>query len=160
MNASSLPESSLRVAKAARECGLDARIVEMAGTTRTAEEAARACGCEPAQIVKSLIFRGIETGRPYLLLVSGKNRVNEAKVAHVVGEPLARPDAAYVRDVTGFAIGGVPPLGHATTLRTFIDLDLLAFAKVWAAAGTPRCVMEVDSHALKRATGATEIPMG
>lgn len=160
MNASRLPESSRRVAKAARECGLDTRIVEMAGTTRTAEEAARACGCDPAQIVKSLIFRGTETGRPYLLLVSGKNRVHEAKVAHLIGEPLARPDAAYVRDVTGFAIGGVPPLGHATALRTFIDPDLLIFAKVWAAAGTPRCVMEVESQALKRATGATEIPMG
>jgi prolyl-tRNA editing enzyme YbaK/EbsC (Cys-tRNA(Pro) deacylase) len=159
MNTAPLPESSLRVAKAARECGLEVRIVEMAETTRTAEEAARACGCEPAQIMKSLIFRGSETGRPYLLLVSGKNRVNEAKVARVIGEVLARPDAAYVRDVTGFAIGGVPPLGHATALRTFIDPDLLAFPTVWAAAGTPRCVMEVDPQALKQSTEATEIAM-
>jgi len=154
---SKLPTSAVRVAEAAARAGLETSIVEMAETTRTAEEAARACGCEPAQIVKSLIFRGRTTGRPYLLLVSGRNRVDEAKAAITLGEPLTRPDAAYVRDVTGFAIGGVPPFGHTEQPLTFIDRDLLAFGHVWAAAGTPRCVMKLDPKALKAATAATEI---
>jgi len=154
---STLPTSASRVAEALTRLGLESRIVEMPVTTRTAEEAARACGCAPAQIVKSLIFRGRTSGEPYLLLVSGKNRVDEGKVADILGEALTRPDAAYVRDITGFAIGGVPPFGHSGPLRTYIDLDLLAFAEVWAAAGTPRCIMKLDPNALKRATHATEI---
>jgi prolyl-tRNA editing enzyme YbaK/EbsC (Cys-tRNA(Pro) deacylase) len=157
MMESPLPASAVRVAEAAAAAGLDAHIVEMAETTRTAEEAARACGCAPAQIVKSLIFRGRTSAKPYLLLVSGRNRVDETKVAGIVGESLTRPDADYVRGLTGFAIGGVPPLGHATPLQTFIDTDLLAFAEVWAAAGTPRCVMKLDPNSLKAATGAIEI---
>ena len=157
MMESPLPASAARVAEAAAAAGLDTGIVEMAETTRTAEDAARACGCEPGQIVKSLIFRGRTSGKPYLLLVSGKNRVDETKVAGVLGETLARPDADYVRTLTGFAIGGVPPLGHATALQTYMDTDLLAYPEVWAAAGTPRCVMKLDPKALKHATGASEI---
>jgi prolyl-tRNA editing enzyme YbaK/EbsC (Cys-tRNA(Pro) deacylase) len=157
MTESLIPTSAARVAEAAAKAGLDVRIVEMATTTRTAEDAARACGCAPAQIVKSLIFRGRTTGRPYLFLVSGKNRVDEAKVGGTLGEALLRPDAGYVRDVTGFSIGGIPPLGHATPLQTYIDTDLLAFAEVWAAAGTPHCVMKLDPKALKTATAATEL---
>jgi prolyl-tRNA editing enzyme YbaK/EbsC (Cys-tRNA(Pro) deacylase) len=157
MMESQLPTSAARVAEAAASAGLQTRVIEMTVTTRTAEEAALACGCEPAQIVKSLVFRGRTSGNPYLLLVSGKNRVDEAKAAAVIGESLARPDAAYVRDITGFAIGGVPPLGHSTRLLTYIDTDLLAYTEVWAAAGTPRCVMKLDPGTLKAATGAIEI---
>jgi prolyl-tRNA editing enzyme YbaK/EbsC (Cys-tRNA(Pro) deacylase) len=154
---SRLPQSIERVARAAATAGLEIHIVEMAVTTRTAEEAARACGCEVAQIVKSLVFRGRTTGRPYLFLVSGRNRVDEAKALITVGEPLLRPDADYVREVTGFAIGGVPPLGHPYPIATYVDADLLAFPQVWAAAGTPRTVMKLDPRALKAATGAIAI---
>jgi prolyl-tRNA editing enzyme YbaK/EbsC (Cys-tRNA(Pro) deacylase) len=151
-----LPPSALRVADAVRAAGLgDATVVEMAESTRTAAEAAAACGCDVAQIVKSLVFRGRESGRPYLLLVSGRNRVDEAGVAGVIGEGLERPDADYVREVTGFAVGGVPPLGHARPMTVYIDQDLLQFETVWAAAGTPRCVFAVSPERLASAVGAT-----
>ncbi|MCB1512752.1 MAG: YbaK/EbsC family protein [Hyphomicrobiaceae bacterium] len=146
-----------RVDARARELGLDIAIVEMAQSTRTADEAAAACGCDVGQIVKSLIFRGRESGQPYLLLVSGRNRVNEKGVAKHLGEALRRPDADDVRQLTGFAIGGVPPFGHAEPLKTYIDRDLLAFDKVWAAAGTPRSLFEVAPAALAQATAAEAI---
>ena len=126
---STLPDASRRVEAAARACGLDILIHEHDVPTRTAEEAAAACGCDVAQIVKSLVFRGRTTGTPFLLLVSGRNRVNEKGVAAHLGEKLERPDAAYVREVTGFAIGGIPPLGHASTLATYIDRDLVSCNK-------------------------------
>jgi prolyl-tRNA editing enzyme YbaK/EbsC (Cys-tRNA(Pro) deacylase) len=150
----SLPASARRVADAARQLGLSPEIVTMAVSTRTAEEAAAACGCEVGQIVKSLVFRGAASGAPYLFLVSGKNRVDEHKAAVVIGENLSRPDAAYVRGTTGFSIGGIPPFGHDTPLKTFIDTDLLKFDEVWAAAGTPNCVMRLRSQDLKLTTKA------
>ncbi len=97
--------------------GLGGKVRHMPQSTRTAEEAAKACGCSVAQIVKSLVFRGAQSGKPYLLLVSGANRVDEKAVAAHLGEALKRPDADYVRGVTGFAIGGIPPLGHDTRAR-------------------------------------------
>jgi prolyl-tRNA editing enzyme YbaK/EbsC (Cys-tRNA(Pro) deacylase) len=145
----------VRVQEAARAKGLDVAIVEMAESTRTAEDAAAACGCAVAQIVKSLVFRGAESGKPYLMLVSGANRLDEKGVAAALGESLARPDAAYVRDVTGFAIGGIPPLGHATPMQVFIDEELLGYDTVWAAAGTPRAVFAVDPKRLAVAAGAS-----
>jgi prolyl-tRNA editing enzyme YbaK/EbsC (Cys-tRNA(Pro) deacylase) len=154
---SDLKPASQRVADAARAVGLDVRIVTHAQSTRTAEEAAAACGCDVGQIVKSLVFRGKASGAPILLLVSGRNRVDEKAVAASIGEALKRPDATYVRDVTGFAIGGIPPLGHASPLKTFIDRDLLAYPAVWAAAGTPESVFEVDPKALAAAVTATTI---
>ena len=108
-----------------------------------------------AQIVKSLVFRGADSGQPYLMLVSGSNRLNETGVAAALGESVARPDAAYVRDVIGFAIGGIPPLGHAAPMRLFIDEDLLGYDTVWAAAGTPRAVFAVDPKRLAIAAGAS-----
>lgn len=152
-----LPSSAQRVADAAKRLGLSPHIVTMADSTRTAEEAAAACGCEVAQIVKSLVFRGADSGTPYLLLVSGKNRVDEKKAAKVIGESLARPDAAYVRGTTGYAIGGIPPFGHDTPIKTFMDSDLLAFASVWTAAGTPHCVMRLAPQDLQAKTGAVTI---
>ena len=139
---------------AADALGLAIEIREMPQSTRTADEAAAACGCTVGQIVKSLVFAGATSGEPVLLLVSGANRVDQNAVAAVVGEALARPDAAQVRAWTGFAIGGIPPFGHATPLRTFLDRDLLAFPRVWAAAGTPNAVFDVDPQALARATAA------
>jgi prolyl-tRNA editing enzyme YbaK/EbsC (Cys-tRNA(Pro) deacylase) len=150
-----LPASALRVQEAARARGLDVTVVEMAESTRTAEDAAAACGCAVAQIVKSLVFRGAESGKPYLMLVSGSNRLDEKDVAAALGESLTRPDAAYVREVTGFAIGGIPPLGHATPMLVFIDEDLLGYDTVWAAAGTPRAVFAVDPKRLAVAAGAS-----
>ena len=150
-----LPASAMRVQDAARAKGLDITVVEMAESTRTAEDATAACSCAVAQIVKSLVFRGADSGKPYLMLVSGANHLNETDVAAALGESLARPDAAYVRDVTGFAIGGIPPLGHAAPMRVFIDEDLLGYDTVWAAAGTPRAVFAVDPKRLAIATGAS-----
>jgi prolyl-tRNA editing enzyme YbaK/EbsC (Cys-tRNA(Pro) deacylase) len=109
------------------------------------------------QIVKSLIFKGKSSGRPYLLLVSGTNRVNEKAVAALIGEAIARPDADFVRASTGFAIGGIPPLGHATPLATYLDEDLLQYGTVWAAAGTPNAVFPVDPGRLRDALGATVV---
>jgi prolyl-tRNA editing enzyme YbaK/EbsC (Cys-tRNA(Pro) deacylase) len=152
--AAALPASAQRVRDEARRLGLDATIMEMAASTRTAPDAAAACGCEVAQIVKSLVFRGAESGKPYLMLVSGSNRLNETGVAAILGEALTRPDADYVREVTGFAIGGVPPFAHASPMQVFIDEDLVRFETVWAAAGTPRAVFAVSPSALVKALGA------
>ena len=149
-----LPAAAQRVAEAASALGLDIRVLEMPDSTRTAEDAARACGCTVGQIVKSLIFAGKETDTPYLLLVSGDNRVDEKLMASVIGEPLRRPDADYVRKMTGFAIGGVAPIAHTTQMATYFDKDLLQYNVIWAAAGTPRCVFETNPQALAGATGA------
>lgn len=149
-----LPEAARRVQAGAAAAGLRISPVVMPASTRTAQEAAAACGCDVAQIVKSLIFRGAASGAPYLLLVSGANRVDEAQAAAVIGEGLARADAAFVRARTGFAIGGVAPFGASEPLATFYDPDLLGFARVWAAAGTPLAVFEVAPDALVRASGA------
>jgi prolyl-tRNA editing enzyme YbaK/EbsC (Cys-tRNA(Pro) deacylase) len=153
----SLPSSAQRVVDAATQLGLAPQIVIMADSTRTAGEAAAACGCEVAQIVKSLVFRGANSGTPYLFLVSGKNRVDEQKVAKLIGEGLTRPDAAYVRGTTGFAIGGIPPFGHAQPLKTYMDADLLVYEDVWTAAGTPHCVMRLSPQDLQAKTQAVTL---
>lgn len=149
-----LSASARKVAEAAHAAGLGVTVIERAQSTRTAEDAAAACGCTVAQIVKSLVFRGATSGDPYLMLVSGSNRLNEEGVAAVLGESLTRPDAAYVREVTGYAIGGIPPLGHVTPMRVFMDEDLMAFDVVWAAAGTPRAIFAVAPGALADAISA------
>jgi len=149
-----LPDAALRVAAAAAELGLAIEIVLMPDSTRTAEDAAAACGCRAGQIVKSLVFTGAQSRRDVLLLVSGDNRVDEAGVAVHLGEALERPRGAHVRKVTGFAIGGIPPFGHAAPLATYMDADLLAHDVVWAAAGTPNAVFSVDPRALQAATDA------
>jgi prolyl-tRNA editing enzyme YbaK/EbsC (Cys-tRNA(Pro) deacylase) len=152
-----LSPSALKVQTAADRLGLAIAVREMSEPTRTAEEAAAACGCAVGQIVKSLVFQGRESGKPYLLLVSGKNRVDEKAVAQALGEALTRPDAHQVRAWTGFAIGGIPPFGHATAMPTFVDEDLLAYEVVWAAAGTPFAVFSVEPKALAEAVGAKTI---
>jgi len=149
--------STSRFEEAARSAGLDIDIRNMPASTRTAAEAAAACGTSPAQIVKSLIFRLANSGETALFLVSGKNRVDEAKVAGTIGDRLMRADADHVRSVTGFAIGGVAPLGSLTPLKTFIDRDLLAFDQVWAAAGAPNAVFCLAPGVLAQAAGAQTI---
>ncbi len=126
-------------------------------STRTAQEAAAACNCDVSQIVKSLIFRTGETAQAVLLLVSGRNRVDEEKVAATIGEPLVRPDADFVRQVTGYAIGGVPPFGHAEPMITYMDTDLLRHDTVWAAAGTPKAVFSIPSTQLRDVADARTI---
>lgn len=151
---STLPASALRVVEAARALALDVEVREMAASTRTAEEAAAACDCTVGQIVKSLVFRGRTSGQPWLLLVSGANRVDEKGIAAGLGEALKRTDAEEVRTLTGFAIGGIPPFGHTTALATVMDEDLLAHATVWAAAGTPHAVFPIAPTDLAKATNA------
>ena len=120
--------------------------------TRTAADAAAAIGCDVAQIVKSLVFRK-GSGGALLVLTSGRNRVDESKVGALVAEPISKADAAFVREVTGFAIGGVPPAGHPEPIDTLVDRDLLPLGEVWAAAGTPQTVFPIGPDELVRLTG-------
>ena len=113
-------------------------VLEFEESTRTAGDAAAAIGCEVAQIAKSLIFRGKPSERPILVIASGTSRVDVKKLGTVVGEKIGRADADFVREKTGFAIGGVPPVGHDNPLKIFIDEDLLQYDEIWAAAGTPQ----------------------
>lgn len=132
---------------------LPAIVVELPGFTRTAVEAAQAVGCEVAQIVKSLIFMGGESRKPVLVIASGVNRVNETRLADLLGEAVKKADADFVRAQTGYAIGGIPPVGLDQAIVTFIDEDLLAYPSVWAAAGTPHAVFELNPAELARMTG-------
>jgi len=149
-----IPKSAQKVAARAAAAGLDVKVVEMPASTRTAEEAAAACGCRVGQIVKSLVFRGKSSGRPVLILVSGDNRVDVKRVAGDIGEAIERADADWVRAETGFAIGGIPPFGHDRPLATFMDRALTRYDTVWAAAGTPNCVMALEPTRLAAVTGA------
>jgi prolyl-tRNA editing enzyme YbaK/EbsC (Cys-tRNA(Pro) deacylase) len=147
-----MSKSVARVAQALKTAGLDTEILEP-GPSRTAEEAAAACGCALDQIVKSLIFQG-DSGALYLFLTAGGNRVDPTLAAQAAGEPLGRADADTVRATTGFAIGGVAPLGHLTPPTILADPRLLDFDTVFAAAGSPRHVFPADPRALIAACGA------
>jgi prolyl-tRNA editing enzyme YbaK/EbsC (Cys-tRNA(Pro) deacylase) len=128
-------------------------VLEFDAGTRTAADAAAAIGCTVAEIAKSLLFRAEQSGRPVLVVASGENRVDEKKVAALLGEKISRADADFVREMTGFAIGGVPPVGHATAPITLIDEDLMKFTTIWAAAGTPNAVFQLKPAALAELTG-------
>ncbi len=129
-------------------------VLEFDASTRTAEDAAAAIGCTVAQIAKSLVFR-TGSGRAVLVVASGVNRVDEKKVAALIGEPIGRADADFVREATGFAIGGVPPVGHRTAPVALIDEALMAFGEIWAAAGTPNAVFRLTPADLVALTGGT-----
>ena len=148
-----LKESARRVQAALESAGYGFQIAEFPASTRTSEEAAAAIGCSLAQIAKSLIFRGRDSGRPVLVMASGANRVDEKAVRRLLGEKLSRADADFVRDATGFAIGGVPPVAHRQPPVTFIDADLMALEEIWAAAGTPNAVFRLTPAALVELTG-------
>ncbi|MCM0756205.1 YbaK/EbsC family protein [Desulfovibrio aminophilus] len=130
--------------------GLRLEVVELPGSTRTAAEAAQAVGCQVAQIAKSLVFRGEASGDPVLVVASGVNRVDLKRVAALLGEHVGKADAVFVRERTGFAIGGIPPAGHLTPLTTLVDEDLLALPVIWAAAGTPHAVFRLSPGDLLR----------
>ncbi|HEU4323095.1 MAG TPA: YbaK/EbsC family protein [Roseiflexaceae bacterium] len=148
------PSSSVqRVREALAAQGLTDRVVELPVHARTAQQAADALGCAVAQIAKSLVFRTAESGRAVLVIASGANRVDEARVGELVGEPIAKADAAFVRAHTGFAIGGVAPLGHPAPLLTLLDEDLLGYDTIWAAAGAPQAVFRLVPEELRRITG-------
>ena len=149
---SELKASAQRVQDALTARGFSNQIVELADSTRTAAEAAAAVGCTVGQIAKSLIFRGAQTGQALLVIASGANRVNEKQMATQLGEPLQKATADFVREQTGFAIGGVPPIGHAQPVTTVIDEDLLQFAEIWAAAGHPHAVFRLTPDELVRMT--------
>ncbi len=140
MSDDQLSSSARKVQQALETLGLSLKVIEMPESTRTAQEAAQAVGCQVGQIVKSLVFKTKRTRRPILVVASGQNRVNEKKLAAILGEPLGKADADFVRENTGFAIGGVPPVGHVQILETYVDRDLFQYENIWAAAGTPRSV--------------------
>lgn len=149
----SLSASAQRVQNALMKLGLTLQVVELPNSTRSAAEAAEAIGCSVGQIAKSLIFKTRMSEEPVLVIASGPNRVDEKKIAALVGEMITKPDADFVRQKTGFAIGGVPPMGHNQPITTFIDEDLLVYDEIWAAAGTPNAVFCLTGDALLRATG-------
>jgi prolyl-tRNA editing enzyme YbaK/EbsC (Cys-tRNA(Pro) deacylase) len=126
-----------------RERGVEIQIVELTDSARTAQLAAEAIGTSVGQIVKSLIFKGSQSGAPILVLASGANRVDEKKVAQVIGESIKKADADFVLNRTGFEIGGVPPFAHLEPMRTVIDEDLLGFPEVWSSAGHSHAVVRL-----------------
>ena len=149
-----LSGSARKVQEALNALGMSLQVVELPNSTRTAVEAAQAVGCQVGQIVKSLVFKAKRSERPILVIASGQNRVDEKRIEALIGEPLGKADADFVRQHTGFVIGGVPPVGHLEKLVTFIDQDLLGFDELWAAAGTPHAVFRTQPEELVRMTGA------
>lgn len=149
-----LSKSAELVQRALCEKGLEFGVVELNASTRTANDAAMTIGCQVGQIIKSLLFRTKETQRPVLVLASGKNRVNEEAIQKYIGEKIAKADADFTREITGFAIGGIPPLGHKNPISLiYIDEDLLQYEILWAAAGTPYAVFSLPAKQLQTAIG-------
>jgi prolyl-tRNA editing enzyme YbaK/EbsC (Cys-tRNA(Pro) deacylase) len=149
-----------RFQAALAQAGWPHQALELPATTRRASDAATAVGCRVEQIAKSLVFRGAGSGRPILVVAGGGNRVDEAALGALVGESIEKPDADYVRQRTGYGIGGVPPLGHAEPLLTFIDEDLLGFEEIWAAAGSPNAVFRLTPAELVAMTGGRVVAVG
>jgi prolyl-tRNA editing enzyme YbaK/EbsC (Cys-tRNA(Pro) deacylase) len=151
--ANELSASARNVQEVLERLGVDAQVVEMGKTTRSAQDAADAVGCDVGQIAKSLVFKGSASHRAVLVITSGANRVNEASLSEMLSEAVRKADADFVRRKTGYAIGGVPPVGHREPLSVFIDEDLLRYAEIWAAAGTPQAVFKLTPQELVRITG-------
>ena len=147
-----LSPSTQKIQDLLNSLGYNYTVIEHAESTRTAQEAADRAGCELGQIVKSLIFKGKESGKPILVLTSGANRVDEKRISEYAGERISRADADFVRAVTGFAIGGVPPVGHIQKMETYLDEDFLGYQTVWAAAGTPNAIFELKPEDLQKMT--------
>lgn len=157
MDNKTLSKSAQSVQDTLTQKGITTRVLELPSSTRTAQEAAQSIGCKIEQIVKSLIFKTIDNHNPILVLASGPNRVNEKIIEEIVEEKIVKADADFTRQVTGFAIGGIPPIGHKQHLRTFIDQDLLHHDELWAAAGTPHAVFCLKSSDLKSLTNGQVI---
>ena len=146
-----LTPSAQKIQKLLIELGYPYTVIEHAESTCTAQEAADRASCELGQIVKSLIFMG-KSGKPILVLTSGANRADEKRISEYAGEKISRADADFVRRVTGFAIGGVPPIGHAEKMEKYIDEDFLSYQMIWAAAGTPNAIFELKTEDLQKMT--------
>src|SRR5687768_15854828 len=154
MNQKPLSPSAQKVDDALRALGYQFNIIEHTESTRTAQEAAERAGCELGQIVKSMIFKGKKSDKPILVLTSGANRVDEKRISEYAGEMIARADPDFVRAVTGFAIGGVPPVGHLQKVETYLDEDFLQYKTIWAAAGNPNAIFELPTETLQKITDA------
>lgn len=154
-----LSPSAQKVQDTLTSLGFAYTVVEFEQSTRTAQEAADRVGCALGQIIKSLIFKGSQSNKAILVLTSGSNRVDEKRISTYVGEPILRADPDFVRTITGYAIGGVPPLAHTQALETYIDADLLQYTTVWGAAGTPNAVFELASADLEKMTGGKVAPV-
>ena len=152
-----LSPSAQKVQDALRTLGFDLTVIENAESARTAQEAADRVGVTLGQIVKSLIFKGKISGKPILVLTSGSNRVDEERIKEYVGEKIGRADADFVREVTGYAIGGVPPIAHVKQIETYLDEDLLQYNVIWAAAGTPNAVFKLTPENLQKMTNGKVI---
>jgi prolyl-tRNA editing enzyme YbaK/EbsC (Cys-tRNA(Pro) deacylase) len=148
-----LNQSAQKVQEVLKALGFQNEVIEFQSPTRTSAEAARAVGCRVEQIAKSILFRGKQTDQPILVIASGPNRINENKIEALISEPLGKADANFVRQKTGFAIGGVPPVGHLEKIEIFIDEDLLKYEEIWAAAGTPNAVFKLTPSDLVMMTG-------
>ena len=148
-----LSASARKVQQALASLGFSPEVVELPNSTRTAVEAAQAVGCEVGQIVKSIVFKGLRSQQPVMVAASGSNRVKEKRIASLIDEPVGKADADFVRQHTGFVIGGVPPVGHAQPLQIFVDEDLMQYAEIWAAAGTPHAVFRLTPADLVKMTG-------
>ncbi len=146
-----------RVRRALAEAGVTSDIVELPGAARTAKAAAEFLGCEVAQIANSLVFRAQRSAAAVLVMSSGAFRVDVERLSAALGEPAGKADAEFVRERTGFAIGGVPPVGHLAPLRTFVEESLAAHAQLWAAAGHPHTVFRLSYRELLRITGGTPV---
>jgi Cys-tRNA(Pro) deacylase len=146
------PASAASALRVQEMLGPSYQVVEFEESTATSAEAAAAIGCTLAQIAKSLVFRAA-SGKSVLVVASGVNRVDEKKVATAIGEKIGRADADFVREMTGYAIGGVAPLGHRTVPLVLLDADLQAFSEIWAAAGTPNAVFKLTPAQLQALTG-------
>lgn len=145
---SNLNPSAQKIQGELDKLGYNCKVIEFQGTTRTSADAAARVGCSLSQIVKSLIFKGKNSNKPILVLTSGSNRVDIKKVNNLIGDTIERADPEFVRKSTGFSIGGIPPIGHPTSLSTFMDEDLLKYDFVWAAAGTPNAVFKTTPQEL------------
>lgn len=154
-----LSESAQKVQDAINRLGLTCEVMELPDSTRTAQEAAQAIGCRVEQIAKSLVFQGRKSNRPILVIASGANRVNEKRLRDLVSEPVRKADADFVREHTGYAIGGIPPVGHTEWIETFLDEDLLKLGEIWAAAGTPHAVFKLTAEDLVKMTQGKVVPI-
>jgi len=154
-----LKPSAERVQQAVLDLGFNFTIVEFDDTTRTSADAAAAIGCSLGQIAKTLVFRTAQSHQPVLIIASGVNRVNEKTIANVLGEKIKKADADFVRQNTGFAIGGVPPIGHPSPITTIIDIDLFQYEEVWSAAGTPNAVFPLTPRELETLTAGRVLPI-
>ena len=150
---SKLSPTAQKVQDALHALGFDLSVIENSESARTAQEAADRAGVTLGQIVKSLIFKGKASGKPILVLTSGANRVDEKRIKVYAGEKIGRADPDFVREVTGYAIGGVPPIAHARPMETYLDEDLMQYDVIWAAAGTPNAIFELTPDDLQKMTG-------